>query len=213
VDRRVGFAHRDGLMRALVPRKFTLVDAMVLIAATGIALVPIRYLLRHGQVLLADDDGIPVSRLRNCLELLVIISPLVVPWSAALCALRMTKPRPITGRIFRQPGTAACTAISLIAVFTMVRVVGSLAFWQFLEPPDAMWDLVSYVGTTDKLAAFIVRSYIKFGEAVAVVWIVLWLSGAWRSEPSWIDWSGRVLGIYCILTSILFGWSFGMIWN
>ena len=32
-------------MRATVPRKFTLLDAMVLIAATGIALVPIRLFL------------------------------------------------------------------------------------------------------------------------------------------------------------------------
>jgi hypothetical protein len=199
-------------MQTAVRRRFTLVDAMVLVAATGIALVPIRYLLQHGQILLVDPDGIPESRLRNCLEILIIISPLVVPWSAALCVLRMTKPRPISRQIFRQPGTAACTAISLITIFAMVRVVGSLAFWQFLEP-DAMWDLVSYVGTTDKLAVFIVRSHIKFGEAVAVVWIVLWLSRAWRSETSWIDRSGRILGIYCMLTSVLFGWSFGMIWN
>jgi hypothetical protein len=32
-------------MRAIVPRKFTVFDAMVLTAATGIALVPIRFFL------------------------------------------------------------------------------------------------------------------------------------------------------------------------
>ena len=42
MTRRVGSAHRDGPMRATVPRKFTLVDAMALIAATGVAFLPIR---------------------------------------------------------------------------------------------------------------------------------------------------------------------------
>lgn len=47
-------------MRATVLRKFTLVDAMVLIAATAIAFVPIRFLLRepYTQLLVLGD---PVS--------------------------------------------------------------------------------------------------------------------------------------------------------
>ena len=36
----------------------------------------------------------------------------------------------------------------------------------------------------------------------------LWLSGAWRPEPSWIDRAGRALGIYWILISVFFGWAF-----
>jgi hypothetical protein len=46
------------------------------------------------------------------------------------------------------------------------------------------------------------------GGAVASVWIVLWLSGTWRAERSWIDRAGRALGIYWITISVFFGWAF-----
>jgi hypothetical protein len=43
------------------------------------------------------------------------------------------------------------------------------------------------------------------GITVSAVWIVLWLIGAWRPEPSWIDRAGRVVGIYWVANSLLFG--------
>ena len=46
------------------------------------------------------------------------------------------------------------------------------------------------------------------GGAVASVWIVMWLGGTWRAERSWIDRAGRALGVYWIMTSVLFGWAF-----
>jgi hypothetical protein len=46
------------------------------------------------------------------------------------------------------------------------------------------------------------------GGAVASLWTVMWLSGTWYAERSWIDRVGRVLGVYWITTSVLFGWAF-----
>jgi len=46
------------------------------------------------------------------------------------------------------------------------------------------------------------------GGAAASVLIVLWLSGGWREDRSWIDRAGRALGIYWIAISVLFGWAF-----
>jgi hypothetical protein len=51
---------------------------------------------------------------------------------------------------------------------------------------------------------------ILVGGAIASVWIVMWLSGTWRADPSWIDRAGRALGIYWIMISALFGWAFFM---
>ena len=45
------------------------------------------------------------------------------------------------------------------------------------------------------------------GGAIASVWFVMWLSGTWRAERSWIDRSGRALDVYWILLSVFFGWS------
>jgi hypothetical protein len=45
----------------------------------------------------------------------------------------------------------------------------------------------------------------EIGCAVAAAWIVQATGGRWRSEPSWIDRMGRILGIYWIAT-IPFAW-------
>src|SRR5262249_45497282 len=99
---------RGILMRSPVPRRFTLIDAMVLIAATAIAFVPIRYIL--------GDFRFPETRTLSDLvergaELSVILEPLALMLSLALWFLRLRRPRPRLRRIFRQPGTAAGTAI------------------------------------------------------------------------------------------------------
>jgi hypothetical protein len=41
------------------------------------------------------------------------------------------------------------------------------------------------------------------GWAVCAAWTVLWLAGVWRAERSWIDRTGRVLGVYWVLNSVL----------
>ena len=47
--------------------------------------------------------------------------------------------------------------------------------------------------------AFFFTPFGSVGLAVVLVWITLWLSGGWRSEPSWIDRSGRFLGLFWIV--------------
>jgi hypothetical protein len=48
----------------------------------------------------------------------------------------------------------------------------------------------------------------QVGSAVAVVWIVSWLSGIWRPEPSWIDRAGRILGAFWIFNRVIIAWTF-----
>jgi len=43
------------------------------------------------------------------------------------------------------------------------------------------------------------------GIAVFVAWGVLFATGRWRSEASWLDRSGRFLGVYWILLAIVIG--------
>jgi hypothetical protein len=40
--------------------------------------------------------------------------------------------------------------------------------------------------------------------AVAIAWAVLWRSGNWRPEPTWIDRLGRALGVIWIGSALLF---------
>jgi hypothetical protein len=121
--------------------------------------------------------------------------------SLALWLLRLRQPRPGLPRVFRQPGMAACTATlvyssffltaTLISLFLSYFASGIFSNHMFLQFNFVIWILIipmSLVGVT-----------------VSAVWIVLWLIGAWHPEPSWIDRAGRVVGIYWVANSLLFG--------
>ena len=133
VTRRVGFAHRDGPMRATVPRKFTLVDATALIAATAVAFVPIRLFDNDPETHLGlQDSGWTLwSILLFGWELNLLMSPLVVAWSAALCLLRLRCPHPRLSRACRQPGTAACLAIVTAAIYYFVQYGLLVCFYHY----------------------------------------------------------------------------------
>jgi len=186
-------------MRTSIPRKFTLVDAMVLIAAIALAFVPIRLVLVKyrgfpANLALADDArglGLFVNEM---------LFHLAFTLSLALWLLRLRKPRPVLRRIFRQPGMAACTAALVSMIFILIRfMVSSVLSFEFCSVMLLAWDDPSSL--LDRWTG--PMSWI--GIAVAVAWMSLWLSGAWRSEPSWIDRAGRGLGIYWVANSVLFG--------
>ena len=88
-------------MRATVPRKFTLLDAMVLIAATGIAFVPIRLFLWENWHF-PEELSVP-EIWRTGLEINVSLVPLALSLSAAIAGCwRMKKPRPSLRRAFQE---------------------------------------------------------------------------------------------------------------
>ena len=198
MTRRVGTAHRVGPMQAAVSRKFTLIDAMVLIAALAISFYPIRDYLdfieqRHVLRSLGFDWSI-VSIWRAGTLLSGLMAPLGIAVSLAIWVLRMRQPRPDWRRLFRQPGMVACTAtVAETIIFLLKVVLSEYYLWRttgFLPPLYALW---------------IVRLPWN-GEVVAIAWLVLWLSGSWRPEPSWIDRAGRVVGVYWIISGVFFNY-------
>ncbi len=87
----------------------------------------------------------------------------------------------------RQPGFVAYCSVAvvgLLLVFPMLVADAALDFASPLSPWEHLtfdWENANAVGLT-----------------VAVGWIVSWLSGRWRPEPSWIDRMGRIFGVYWI---------------
>jgi hypothetical protein len=188
-------------VRPSTPRKFTLVDAMVLIAATGVALVPIRLFLWENLHALERWSGSEIMRMG--LEANLVLVPPALALTLALWLLRLKRPRPTCRRMFRQPGLAAGTATLLYALVVLISfllyiyVNSDFAHFAFRSPDEMnLWTRIGMV------------PMFMSGGAVAAVWIVMRLSGAWRAEPSWIDRAGRGLGIYWVTISVLFGWIF-----
>jgi len=183
-------------MRNSIPRKFTLVDAMVLVAAIGVAFVLIREYLeslpfRRILLLVAHDPALSwLWRLGTVLS--GILAPLAVSLSLALWILRFREPRPDLHRVFRQPGMVACSAT---VIETSVFVLKVLFSEYYVVRKGWMMPQLNQL--------WIIRLPWN-GEVVAVAWILLWLSGRWRSEPSWIDRAGRVLGVYWVVSGVFF---------
>jgi hypothetical protein len=182
-------------------RRFTLLDAIVLIAATGVAFVPIRLFLWENWHF-PEERSVP-EIWRAGLEINVSLVPLALSLSAAILLLGMKKPRPNIRRAFRRPGIAAC-AIAL--VYTLLSAVGYAVFLRFSYALDrGVFDDANSAMLWIRIG---MQPIFLVGGAIASIWIIMWLNGTWRAERSWIDRVGRALGLYWIILSVFFGWAF-----
>ena len=93
--------------------------------------------------------------------------PFLILWSSYVLVSRFIRPCPPWSAVFRQPGWWACFAAIMGAVLGMA-----------LETQTGLLVPSAIVPAT-----------------VVVAWLALALSMKWKAEPSWIDRSGRLLGL------------------
>jgi hypothetical protein len=211
-----------GSTRAKAVRRFTLFDAIVLIAATAVGIAGMRcYWLSGNTVSLSRPEGgwSTASIVTILYDAASVSLPLLVAWTLAVFALRLRSPRPRLRQLAVQPGTAACIiamtglmagVLELIVRFTVCRVVtGEDPLKEFFPHPPA-YLAFSTVGERDfyflgVLLSFMFASNAQIAFGVVVAWIILAWSRRCRPESSWIDRAGRVMGVTWI-TAALFLW-------
>ena len=113
-------------MNRLAPRRFTLLDAIVLIAATAVAFVPIRLFLWENWHF-PEEWSVP-EIWQTGLEVNVSLVPLALSLSAAVLLLGIKKPRSTIPRAFRKPGIVACT---VALVYAVLSAMGYAVFLHF----------------------------------------------------------------------------------
>ncbi len=173
------------------PRKANLGDAMILMIAFGIGLtLGLRALENIGQrfamitptgrpVLvawvkeIAQRQGLRFLVFEGCVELLFCF---VAPLTPALLVARLRRPRPAFPGLVCQPGLVASAALCLA---TIIEV--DVAFLQLATVP------------------FLLEAALP-GAMVVASWAILALSGRWHPEASWVDRSGRLVGVFWIAT-------------
>jgi hypothetical protein len=164
------------------PRRLMMADLAILTAGVALSMG----LLKKAWATLADFREWPGSHVWGLHESQVLTS-VFLGIASALVAARSVQPRPRWRSVFRQPGTMACLAI----LGHMLIVIISFS-----------WNLTrsSIFGSSRLLPEFnrVLHANRSCGGWVAAVWLTLALSHAWRPEPSWIDRSGRVLGVAAI---------------
>jgi hypothetical protein len=179
-------------MQTVPPRKFSLADAMVLIAAIALGFCLVRLTSPPG-----SDIWSSLSMAKGGMSTFVMIQnagqlvgPFLVTLTFALLMLRLRRPRPHLRRVLSQPGSTACIAATIAIVVEIVWIGSLLA-----------------VGSRFIHLSTVFVSYAQqVSFAVLGGWTVLAVSGRWRNDPSWIDRAGRVMGMaWIVMTAIHFG--------
>ena len=156
-------------------RPFTLLDATILVAFTGIGLASIRWI--------AEDPFPNLLRSRSLAQAAERLAfwyfdgvPVLAAWTLGVLLLRLRRPRPEIRRIAHQPGFVACLAVFVCLIMEGVTIA-TLTLSNTVVPS---WELLFVSG---------------IGWAVGASWVCLLVSRRWRAERGWIDGVGRCLGL------------------
>jgi hypothetical protein len=173
-------------------KRFNLIDAMVLVAATaaGFAL---------GRALTPQQRS-SFETVNEAVANYVVSVALM--WTLAILALNFTRYRTTIRDLACRPGFTALVAI-------VVDWFSETIHWAILScigPPYTLggsphslgalpgwlWDVFS------KDVEYVMYSQSCAG-AVSAVWIVTAMAGCWRAEKTWIDRTGRAFGVFWLL--------------
>lgn len=168
-------------------RSFTVLDAMILVAAIGTGLglmkvfVPFYFYQAHFSDFVTREG-----------VFLLVFGSFPLPGMAAFFfpLIRLRKPRPGRQELLRQPGLMA----SIVASLGMA-VSGLLALrLSFLN------DFSIREGSVVEAIELMMCGV---GCLVAGAWLAMVMTGCWRPERSWVDRLGRCIGLVWIALPIL----------
>ncbi len=179
-------------------RRFSLLDAMILVAACALGAMSIRPTIDLCEEHWFGTNEILPSFINAILHGVTVLVSVLPPWlasfSVAFVVLRFRQPRPHWRRLLRQPGTTACLAV--IPILAIGASLASLSL-ALVGPP---W-YGSLYSTT------LVPILDPPATAVVAVWTLQALAGRWKAESSWIDRLGRAIGWGWVFLMLLSTWS------
>jgi carbon starvation protein CstA len=184
----IQFAQDSPRMRRLA-RRFSLLDAMVLIAATaaGLTIDRVFWSDMHGW------DGAVLKHFRDLTSAGIILSvPLAAMWTIATLALQLRRPRYRLRRLLERPGTAACCAATVALALGAGLVICASR------------------GTPISFASRLIMGYglpMMAGSAVTAVCTVSMIAREYRAAPDWNDRLGRLIGLYWVMSTLVLGWA------
>jgi hypothetical protein len=191
-------------------RPFTVLDGMILVAATAVGIAWITRIEYWPDW----SDWFRLDTRRPLFwaiveEIVVVLSQfwaLALALSAALACLRLRRPRPRLRQLAREPGFAACCVVlGMTCFYTLAIILAGL-----VQATSVSWSHF-HVGVVASVWRAVFReAWLGFGPAVAAVWGFLVVSRTFRPQRNWIDRGGRLLGSYWIGLSVCFSALNGM---
>jgi hypothetical protein len=171
-------------------RRFSLADAMVLVAATAPGFLLIRTAVTLGLFNLTPNPKAPPGRdFINSLS--VSSASLLGGVTLAILVLSLHRPRPNLREVIGRPGFVACAAVVAASFLPLVHfVIGATT----LSATGLSVEL--YFNNT------LARLTLNAGQMIIGAWIALALLGRWRLGPTWKDRLGCVLGACWIMVYV-----------
>jgi hypothetical protein len=125
-------------------------------------------------------------------------------WTLALLALNFTRYRAPVRELACRPGFSAGIAIIVERLVAFISdAIADPLLW-FLEPTISVSTLPDFL---KQLLCLCVGSAVRSGACtgvVAAVWLVTAMAGCWRPEKTWLDRTGRALGVFWLLITIAY---------
>ncbi len=186
-------------MKGKPARRFSLIDAMIFVAATAAGLA----WGRTDLVATVQAKVIPTGTVFSAMLTRPVTftdrlytfqrgaSRFLGCWTLAVLIVRLRPPRPRTVRLMCQPGMLAVATATAYAVF--------IAAWFLL----AFLMLAKYKPTWSDYTAQAIHLR-GTATAIAAAWLILALSGRWRPERTWVNRSGCLIGLAWIAL-LIFG--------
>ncbi len=172
-------------------RRLRLSDLMILVVAVAAGAAWTRALgIFDDWIFIVPHDA--RTTLGAVIGLMFLLCPILSTLTITTLLLRLRPPRPKRSRLTRQPGFVVCSAATIGLLASGLLVVSVSAFlppqW-FLHPRRGLLEMWAF------LWSFI-------GSATGGALACLTLCVGWRPEPSWIDRTGRVLGLLWIIFAL-----------
>jgi hypothetical protein len=200
----------DGAGPKATTRPFTLLDAVVLLAATALGIAGARQTWNEMVGLrpaIPDAGWFTVDGLDQGAKLAMFLLPCLVAWTLATSVLILLRPRPPLRKVLRQPGAAACA----IAAFCMAL---KLAGWlitdglaAYFPAPVPEGERTLHVPLWDRVQQEILEDLVDpIGYAIAGTWFLMLITRRLRCGSGYLDRLACMLGILWIGMGICQWW-------
>lgn len=181
-------------MNVKMAKRFNLIDAVVLVCAAGV-----------GLALARETTAWERAPARDAIANYAVSQALM--WTLAILVLNVTRYRATRPELACRPGVSAGLAI-LIERFGNFLYVGALyllgnPFLGF-SPPISLSFLTGFLSQTMFGCVANAAQGISSTTAVGAVWLFAAMAGCWRPEKTWVDRTGRVLGVFWLLVTVAY---------
>ncbi len=195
------------------PRRFGLLDAMILVAAIAIGLAWARFQGSISEHLFNPfgsnlsgfgDPGEPrlTILLGRAWEKYALAAPVMAMLAVGLVVVRFRPPGLGLRRGLSQPGASACVAVAVVLGLSTIRFLVETWLWRIEVNYQAAHG-INFHGEWWEGAYHILRPT-EPGLAVVACWSILALSRRMRCERSLIDRLGRLVAAYWIVAMVFY---------